>query len=367
MRPPKRLLINAYLLFFAVQANQVGIGVLGFQRIIAKYAHQDAWIAVLLAGVFTHIVIWVMIRTLRLYGPTDLYGLHHAVWGKWIGSLLNLFYILLLTTPIIVIIESYIEVVQTWLAPDLPSWFVALCLLAMVIYGVLGGVRVIVGFCVLSFVTTIWMAFLAYFPFEYAVWSHLKPVWETKWPDMFQATQKMALTLSGFEVLFFLYPYLREPKQAMRYSQLAVLVSNILYLIAMITATVYFSHDQLMRNIWALLSILKIVQIPFLERFEYLIIPMWVLIILPNLLLYMWSSTYGMKRMFNLKQRHVLFVFAALLFVGDFFFNTRHKVNALTDFFNFFQLYAVFYYPFLLYGVALIKKSWSARKGGKAS
>ncbi|MBL0389124.1 GerAB/ArcD/ProY family transporter [Tumebacillus sp. ITR2] len=364
---PKRLMVNAYLLFFVVHTNQVGVGVLGFHRLIAKYVRQDAWIAVLLAGLFVHLVFWVMVRTLRLFEPTDLYGLHRAVWGKWLGTGLNVFYLLLMAAPTLVIIQTYTEVLQTWISPNLSSWFISLALLGLVVYGLLGGLRVIVGFCVLSLFLTVWMALLAYYPLQYAVWTHLQPVLEANASDMMTAVQKMSLTLSGFEIIYFVYPYVREPRQVMRYGQLGVLFTNLLYLIAMLTATVYFSHDQLMRNIWAQLSILKIIQVPFLERFEYVVIPLWVFVVLPNMLLYTWASTRGLKRVFRLQQKKGVYVVALLLFGLGFLFKTRQQVNHLNDLFNDLYLYAAFLYPLVLYPAALIRKKWQQRREVRSS
>ncbi|KEO83097.1 GerAB/ArcD/ProY family transporter [Tumebacillus flagellatus] len=362
VRPPKRLLLNAYLLFFLVHDNQVGVGVLGFQRLIAEFVYQDAWIAVLLAGLFVHVTVWAILRTLRLYDPTDLYGVHRVVWGKWLGNLLSVVYLLLLAAPVLVIIQTYTEVVQTWLASDFPSWFLSLVLLSLVLYGALGGLRVIAGMCVLGIFFTVWMVLLAYFPLQYAVWTHLLPVWEADLPSMMKAVQKMSLTLSGFEILYFVYPYIRDRQQAMRWAQLGVLLTNLLYLTAMLTATVYFSHEQLMRNIWAQLSMLKIIQIPFLERFEYVVIPLWVLVLLPNLLLYTWASTRGLKRIFSLSQKKSTIALLFVVFAAGFFFNTRQKINTLNNLFNIVYFYAVFLYPLLLYPIAILRKKWQTRQ-----
>ncbi|PWK07862.1 GerAB/ArcD/ProY family transporter [Tumebacillus permanentifrigoris] len=362
---PKRLLFNASMLVFVIQANQVGVGVLGFHRLIAKYVRQDAWIAIVIAGLAVHLILWVMVATLRMFDSSDLYGIHDAVWGKWLGRVLNALYTAMLAAPTLVIIETYIEVIQTWISVDIPSWFVSLSLLLLVIYGVLGGLRIIVGFCLLSVLSTIWLVLLAYYPLQYAVWSHLLPVFEAKLPDLLTAVQKMALTLSGFEIIYFVYPFVRDKHHAYRYSQIAALITNLIYLIAMLTATVYFSQEQLLHNIWAQLSILKIIQLPFLERFEYLIIPLWVLVILPNMLLYTWATTRGLKHVFHLSQKKGVYAVALITLGLGFLFNTRQKVNQLNDLFNTFYLYAVFLYPLLLYVVALIKTKWQRRQEGK--
>lgn len=46
----ERFLISPFLVFFVIHATQVGVGALNFQRPLMKEAGQDAWMAVLMAG-----------------------------------------------------------------------------------------------------------------------------------------------------------------------------------------------------------------------------------------------------------------------------------------------------------------------------
>ncbi|MBR8645717.1 GerAB/ArcD/ProY family transporter [[Brevibacterium] frigoritolerans] len=50
---------NKYLhfCFFLMPGMQIGVGVLGFERIIAKEAGQDAWISVLISGLIINVLL----------------------------------------------------------------------------------------------------------------------------------------------------------------------------------------------------------------------------------------------------------------------------------------------------------------------
>ena len=48
---PQDLAVFAFILIYA---NQIGIGILTFQRLISKEAGYDAWISILMTGVSVH-------------------------------------------------------------------------------------------------------------------------------------------------------------------------------------------------------------------------------------------------------------------------------------------------------------------------
>lgn len=86
-----------------------------------------------------------MIKILQIYGSNDLYGIHQNIFGKWIGNFFNTIYILYCSTAFFTVLINYIEVVQTWVFPNVGTWFLTATLLLIVIYTFTGGLRVIVG------------------------------------------------------------------------------------------------------------------------------------------------------------------------------------------------------------------------------
>ncbi|MBP1931079.1 GerAB/ArcD/ProY family transporter [Ammoniphilus resinae] len=361
VKPKANLLFSSYLLLFVIVGNQVGIGVMGFQRIIFREAGHDSWISVIIAGISTHLVAWVMLKTLDLYGSTDLYGIHEDVYGKWLGRIFSSLYIAFLLMGALIVLRNYIEVVQTWMFPDAPAWLFAVLLLFLMVYGVSGGIRVIVGFCFLSLFFTIWMLLLLIYPYQYAEWIYLSPVMEASMIQLLKGAKEMTLTIVGFEILYFIFPFLKEKEKAGRYTHLGLLLTTCCYLLIMIVSTIYYSEDQILQAIWTTFMMFNVIQLPFLERFEFVGISLWILAIMPNLLLYTWAATRGMKRIFQWKQKHALYLFTIVLFGVSIFLNTRLKINALNDFSGKFSFYIVYVYPFILFIIAWFRK-WLKRK-----
>lgn len=361
--PPKRLMFSSFLLFFVIFENQVGVGLAGFQRVIFEKAGHDAWVSICMAGVWAHITVWIMLRTLRLNPNKDLYEIHKDLYGRFFGGLINALYMLYMLAAAIVISRNYVELVQTWIFPEIPTWLLSTFFAMLITYGVLGGIRIVVGICFMSFIMTIWLIIFLYFPIRYAEWLHLAPVMEASISELGQGMLKMSLTIIGFEILMFVYPYVRNKERASLPIHMGLLATTVLYVVIMVITIVYFSPDQLLRTVWATFSLFKIVIFPFLERFEYVAISLWMLIILPNLMMYMWAASKGIKRIFGWKQKYALYAFALMLIVVSSLFKTRFQINTMNDNFGKVSLYIVFGYPWILYAAVLIKQRFRREKG----
>jgi spore germination protein (amino acid permease) len=262
----------------------------------------------------------------------------------------------------VIILYNYIEVMQTWVFPTVPTWLFSISILLLVVYGVTGGLRVIAGAGFFSIILSLWILSIIGYPLRFVDFDHLLPVMESNITSILKGAYKMGITLIGFEILYMVYPFMENRKKVIKFAHLGVAATNILYLVVMLLTIIYFSSGQLENTIWPTLSLFKIVKLPFIERTEYVAVSFWLLIILPNLLLYMWAAVRGVKRTFGKKTKGVIWFFSFIIFLVSFFINTRSKINQFTDFFDNIAFYIAFCYPFILYILALIKKKMTSLK-----
>ncbi len=57
--------VNVYMAFFIIHTSQIGMGILGVPKIIYLESKKDAWISVLLSGLFISIITWIIISILK--------------------------------------------------------------------------------------------------------------------------------------------------------------------------------------------------------------------------------------------------------------------------------------------------------------
>lgn len=353
---------HAYLLFFVIINTQIGIGIFSYERAIYQIAGHDAWISVLLAGLVTHFMLWVIIRLLKKYESSDLYGINYDLFGKWVGSLLNIMYMLYYLFVTAAILRNYIEVVQAWIFPDLSTWILAILITLLSVYAAYGGIRVIIGMCVIGFVVIFLTAVFFYYPLRYVIWSQLFPILEVNPMKIAHGATQMSFSLAGYEMLLLLYPYVRDKANAQKHTQISVLFTNIVYMSIMIIAITYFSPCQLRRSIWPTINLLKIVKFSYLERIEFIVVSIWMLLALTGILLNMWAVTRGLNRMWGWKPKKMIWVISVLVIIIAIYLESHEQIESIGKWLGRSSLAYSYLYPLLLFVIATIVFAVRKRK-----
>jgi len=366
LHPKESLLFNAFLLMFIIHSVQSGVGIVGLPRIIFLDAKHDAWIAVFLAGVLTSVILWSMIMMLKQYDSADLYGIHVDVFGKWLGNFLSIVYMVYLTACFFVIILNYVEIVQVWIFPNLPTWQLVLVLILLAVYAVYGGIRVMVGVSFLSVTGTLWLLLVIFVPLRYTDFTHIFPIMNVDIYHMIKGIKSTTLSIMGFEILMFVYPFVKEKRRALLYVQIGNLFTTLTFTLVTFISVLFFAEDSLSKVIWPVISMLKIVRLPNLERFEFIAVSFWMLVILPNMCFYLWAASKGFSRIIKRTQKMGIWIIASLAFVASFFIKARYQMNLVTDMIAKVGFYAAFCYPVILTIIVYLKKWLSRRKQSHA-
>lgn len=359
---PINYLVTPAYVFFLINSMQIGVGILGFEKYLVEKAGFDAWISILIAGGFLHIILWMIYRLLQ-NGGGDIVQIHKNVFGKYIGGLLSLIfslYFLLLTFTVII---TFIEVIKVWVFPGLQVWLFVFILLALVYYLVSGGFRVVTGICLISVFIGLPLLLLKYFPVQAGHSMNVYPVINHSVSDILAASKQSILSFIGLEFLLIYYPFIKNPDKSKKWAHFAVFYTTMIYLISLLVSFVYFSEEQLKQVVWGTISTWKIVEFPFIERFEYVGIAMWLYVVLPNICLGLWGATRIPKRMFNIKQKYVLIAFCLVLFFSAPMVDGRPVINAVNNFSSQAGLYVLLYIPVLLVLKIISDKVRERREG----
>lgn len=351
---PENKKISPGITFFLIHSMQIGIGVLGFQRIIAKTAGYDAWISILFTGLCIHLVLWMIYKMLSVGG--DFYGIHQFIFGKRISSIVSFLFILYFCLLAVTVLRNYIEVVQVWMFSELKTFWLALAFLLVVIYIIHGGFRTVAGIAFFSVTLTayIWLLFLFAIPFS--DFTNFLPLMNHSVKDLLMASRDMTLSVIGFEVLLFFYPFIKKPEKSKKYGHLAVFATMMICLYLALIAFAYFPEEQLEKNIWATLTMWKIIELPFVERFEFIGIANWCLIILPNICIALWCASRLTKQIFSISQRKSVYFYALVCLIATSLLLTRNQINFVSDMVSTVGFYFSFVYIPLLFLATLIAK-----------
>ncbi|SHG20564.1 GerAB/ArcD/ProY family transporter [Ornithinibacillus halophilus] len=356
------LKVRPLYILFMIFGLQVGVGIMGAPRFIFMESMQDSWISILIAWAAMVIVIYVMFQILKQYPNADIFGIQVDLFGKWVGSILGTIYILFFLASLLSVLLTYVNVIQLFLYPTFPPIIIGSSVLLLAHYCVIGGVRSVVGAAFLFSVLPLWLLFLLYDPITRMDWYHFLPVFQSSIPELLKGAKSTTYTLTGFEILFVFYPFLTKKNKVLKPALFGVTATTILLLIFMIISIGYFSPDELKKDDWATLTLFKSVSYPFIERLDYIVVVGWMMVILPNLVILLWASSYGLKRLYRIKQKSSLHVTFVVLIVLVGFIKENHIIYKITDYVSQVSFWLIFVYPLILLPIVLIKKKWLSKK-----
>ena len=260
----------------------IGIGILGLPSNIAKVMGNDGWIGILLGGLLLLPLVVIINRIFIIYPGKDFFEIGYEVLGKWIFNgflILFLIYFILLSAFII----RYLgEIVKAFLLGITPIEVLIISFILVTTYiarseiNIIGRMSyhiypIIIGFVIfLTLITLTGVNFTEMLP---AFQSNFRDIPKGLWISFF--------SYSGFEILLFTLPFSEEKNKNMRSSLIGVGMVIAIYLIIFIISLSQYGLEQLQRQIFPTLALIKEVDLPgfFIENLEGVVMSIWILAI----------------------------------------------------------------------------------------
>ncbi|MGP4081889.1 GerAB/ArcD/ProY family transporter [Pseudalkalibacillus sp. R45] len=343
----ERYKVSASMAFFLIHTMQIGIGILGYERYIAMDAEYDSWISIIITGLSIHLILWMMYTMLNKE-KGDIIAIHARAYGERLGKFFSFLFAIYFLLMGVTVMRSYLEVVQVWMFPDMNLPFFLLVYIFLIYYTVSAGFRIVAGIAFFGVTLPIVLIFFLYFPLQYSDWDYLQPVFNHSIKDILLSSKVATLEYIGFEVILILYPFLKKAEKSQKWGHYGILFSTFIYVIVAVVSFSFYSQEQLGRTIWATLSMFKIVEFPFVERFEYIAITIWALITFPNICISLWCAGRTLKRTFSIRQRSSLIVMLLIVYILQLLISDRETTDMFITAISRLGFYLIYFYiPFL--------------------
>lgn len=361
---PKREQFRSFYMFFIITCSQLGVGLIGVPRTIFLEAGHDAWISIILAYVYISLLLFTMLYILRQYENTDLLGVQADLFGNFISKAIGTVYILYFLAHNLSTIITYIEIIQVFIIPDSNIFILGSMLLFLTIYTVLGGLHTVIGVTFIFNLCSTWLFLLLIEPALQLDFLNFLPVMDREIADILRGSVATAYTFTGFEILFFIYPFIVNKEKAGKSVFFGFSWFTFVVLLFTILVIGFLSPTQLERRIWPVLNIYKIQTTPIIERMDYIVVAEWMMVAVPKVILLTWCITHIAKRIYKIPTKISVYVTAGMILILIPFFTEHFAIQHLIDSIRYVAYGLVYVYPLLLLPLVLIKKKIRRRQGG---
>lgn len=303
---------------FIIHGAQVGTGILFLPRTLAEKTGTDGWLVLPFCYVFSTIasIAWVQVaKRYQIYFTKE----SNNKMSECIKKALIIVYICYFSFYGWVILLNGMLYIKGNLLPKTPDYLLILLFLIPTYLVVAENVYVLGRYCEIVFYLTIWIVLLFLIPLKEGNLLNMLPIFKNGISSILNAFPQAIFPFTGFEMVVCMYPYLKRKQAATKGVIIANSITLIFYTFMTISCYIFFSPDEITAYNQPVLSILKIIEVSFLERFDLIIITLYLFVVFTAWTPYIYASLVCISHLTKQKKKNIhIFIYFICIILSVF-------------------------------------------------
>jgi spore germination protein (amino acid permease) len=292
--------ISSSQVFQFIVSGQIGFGILSIASTLAKDVGHDGWIAITLAGVITSLSTYIIVATLKRFNNNSIVEINRLVWGKYLGLVINLIVIAYVTYSAVLMLRKFNNIIALSALRITPPLVITGFIIIPVIYLSWYGLKYICRFSTLQVILIVSVALYYLLLLKYFRFTFLQPIGAAGAMKIIKISFSPFTSFIGYELLTFIYPYIKDKKKLLKSALYANAFTVIFYIITVTFLTGFFGEVMLAQLLYPVFSLARAYRAPVFERLDLFFISLWFPIMLTTLLVYYFCAYNSLKRFFNI-------------------------------------------------------------------
>ncbi|USK87231.1 GerAB/ArcD/ProY family transporter [Peribacillus asahii] len=286
-----------------IHGVQMGVGVLTLPRELAEKAGTDGWMVIIISWFLATMASLIIIQIMKKYPNGTILDLLTHYFGKWIGRVATITFALYFALLAHVVFIREALFIQAWILPR-TEVYILILLLSIPSYQIARkNINILGRYSEFVFFMTLWTFIIYLIPLKYAQWLHLLPVLKEGWGPILTTLKTAIFSFIGFEIVFFLYPFLQKKEKA----SMGVVIANTLSLLAFLMITIgafaFYSPDEITIYNEPAIEMLKVLEFKFIERLEIVFFSFYLFVMSTTVLPFMFMTVFCTSQLVG-KQDH---------------------------------------------------------------
>lgn len=344
--------ITRFQLFIMTLQSQIGIGVISLPYYLFNAAGNDAWISVIVAGIFVQINIVLIWLLYRRFPNQSIFEVLEITVGKYAAYCLKTAYSMYFFTIATLIVLLFVRLVNIWILPRTPMWLVTLIMIAVCVYGVIDHLRVMARFFFLASMMLFVLLFLIVTVAKDINFLAVLPIGNSGIPAILGGAHHAVISFLGYEVLLvILSKSLGGHAGKIKAALLANGIVTLFYTLLTFVSLAYLGPAVMRFVPEPVLYIMKYRTFHIIERTDLLFFSIWIVCVGTSFMTFLYLTANALTSLLpQIRRPTFVYVIASLLFMLSFFFPTDENKVAL---FNKIATYLSYLFTIVLPGILL--------------
>lgn len=353
--------ITSFQLFFYMVMAQLNMGIFIIPMLLYRDVKHDGWISILVSSFFSIFLVIIYSFIHKRIPNLTIYEICKLFFGKWIGGLLIISYILYFIYICFLINQFYLSSFSKWVFPNTPYWGVLLLLLVIGFYLGKENLRIMTRLFQLTF----WVIFIIFFfsldAYQSIDWKYFLPIAQVSPQNILKGSYHTIFLSAGFECLLVVYPFVNDHhRKKIKSTVLSIFFVTMIYLFIFILCIGFFSPKEMKLIPEPTIYLFKTLTIfQELERLDLLFLSIWFVVIASSYVVYLFLANVGITNLFNLHKNKSLPIFMICLIiflVGSYLPVNRTVLQKLLTIYNIASVFFLIVIPFLILCISLLFK-----------
>lgn len=344
-----------------IVAATMGVGVISLPNELANILGKDGWILILLSGLLLT-PVYLMINYIFKVNPgKNYFNIGEEALGKVIFTIYKFVFISYLIVYLSILVRTLSELIKAFLLPTTPVEAIALIFILSSLYLSSMEIDIIARSSYVIYpVILIFVGIFIFITLPTADFSGMLPAFQEDFRKIPKGIISTFLSFTGFEIMLFALPYVKDKKKAVKSSMMAVGTITLIYILLFFITLTQFHMVQIKKQSFALLMIAKIVDLPgyFLQNLDGVIMGLWTLIVFATFASGFYSIGKIFSNVFNTKEHRyfLMGLVPVIYFLSLYPENYLELQGKILLIYNILGLISTVGVPIIIFTITVIKR-----------
>lgn len=339
----------------------IGVGVLSLPNTLANTLQNNGWIAIIFSGLLIIPVMAVITRIFLMYPDKDIFQIGNETLGPVFFTICLLFVAAYFIVFSAIVSRILGELIKAFLLPITPLEVIVFIFILTTSYITSFEIDAIVrtGFFVYPIII-FFTLLIVFVSLPNADFSNLLPIYNVKLKNISMGIRDAYFSFAGFEMTIFALPYVEDKKKTFKSSVYAIIIVTLVYFALYVMSVSHFSIEQLKRQQFPVLQLVKQVDLPgfFIENLDGLVMAIWVIVVFATLAPAYFSAGKTISKILRVKNhKYIIWILVPIIYKVSLIPESLvvvQKRNAM--YFNVLGFISVVIIPILILVVGTIRK-----------
>lgn len=256
--------------------TMIGIGIFNLSNVLVKDSHEDAWISAALGGLYPLYVGFIGSYIIKKHPSENIIDLSKKYLGKVIGTIFNIIFMIFCISNIVFVISGFTIIYDVYATTFLSPFRIISITALMAAITAYKGLKVIGKINTAAFFVTILLLLETFMALRKGSYLNLMPVFGSGILNILKSSKESVFSYSGIEILFIIYPYVKNNSKLSKEIFKAVGIAVTIYTLTTALTLYYLSADIVEKSYWPLITVSENLRLTIINNFRIIFSFLWI-------------------------------------------------------------------------------------------